>query len=665
MIKKYFLCIILLFNTSIYSQEFTCGLTNETSTNLINCVTTNFNFNNSLELEKICNDILKKVGINDKNFRIISCNSVYNALAFNYKDERFIVADQNFLNFLNNRNEKVNDYWFYLFILSHEIGHHLNGHTLKNAPSLEDKRKQELECDKFAGMILRKYNAKESIVVDILKKIPHPETDNSTHPTLDKRISAALKGYNFENNEIEKTIELYRKEIEKTALFFEILNYHRKANNATIDYLENHNSSDLETAINYYGIVLKSRENPMVIEALAVLYSYKGDYVNSKKYFDILFDKTKNPSYLIKSFYCSKKMGIKSQYDLSKIDYKNLPNIDDLVNLNSFYYQNDNPEKCSEILKYGIEKYSYINYYSAFQNKKGYLDMLNNLASLYLNYGLIDDAENYQGQLFSKLKEYTNSNGLDDLISKYKDKNDYNSININNSISDYLNNISFITSKKGNYEISNSYLKKIYDNYPNCSTITDLRYNYLLGENYYWLKNYNDAEENLKKVIYSNSFLKDKALLFLGHLYKNKKDTIKANFYYNEACEIGNEDACSNLNKKDEKVNSGDAIELLKKYKGKYEVEIKTYIQNNENWELANNEKGKIYLDLQRIYILKDGMDKPSSRELEFKQIYKNRYAFYSEYGYTEIFPDFSYVYFYDSKNSKIYYVYKIIKRID
>lgn len=665
MIKKYFLYIILLFNTSLYSQEFTCGLTNETSTNLINCVTTNFNFNNSLELEKICNDILKKVGINDKNFRIISCNSVYNALAFIYKDERFIVADQNFLNFLNNRNEKVNDYWFYLFILSHEIGHHLNGHTLKNVPSLEDKRKQELECDKFAGMILRKYNAKESIVIDILKKIPHPETDNSTHPTLDKRISAALKGYNFENNEIEKTIELYRKEIEKTALFFEILNYHRKANNAMIDYLENHKSSDLDTAINYYEIVLKSRENPMVFEALAFLYSEKGDYKNSKKYYDILYNKTKKDSYLIGSYYCNFKMGIKFNNDLSEINYKNLENIYDLVNLNVYYYQKENPEKCVEILKYGIEKYSIINYNSSNKDKKDYLNMINNLTSLYLNYGLIDDANTYAEVFFLKLKELTNSTNLDDLILKYKNKNDYESIKIKNSITDYLNNISFITSKKENYELSNNYLKKLYENFPDCSTITDLRYNYLLGENYYWLNKYDESEYNLKKVIYSNSFLKDKALLFLGHLYKNKKDTIKADFYYNEACEMGNQDACSNINKKDEKNNSNEVMELLKKYKGKYEVEIKTYIQNNENWELSNNENGKIYLDLQSIYILKDGMDKPLSRELEFKQIYNNRYAFYSEYGYTEIFPDFSYVYFYDSKNSKIYYVYKIIKRID
>lgn len=549
-LKNLLYILLLLFYNSSYSQEFTCNLTDETSTNLINCVTTNFNFNNSLELEKICNDILKKVGINDKNFRVISCNSIYNALAFNYKDERFIVADQNFLNFLNDRNAKVNDYWFYLFILSHEIGHHLNGHTLKKATSLEDKRKQELESDKFAGMILRKYNARENIISDILKKLPHPKTDNSTHPTLDKRISAALEGYYFENKEIEKTLEVYRKEIEKTAIFFEVLNFHRKANNATIDYFENYNSSDLETAINYYEIVLKNYESLIALEGLAILYSHKSDYVKSKKYYDILYNKTKKDSYLLGSYYCSFKMGINFENDLSNIDYKNLSMIADLANLNIYYYNNNNPEKCSEILKYGIEKYSHINNYSNIEDKKSYLNMINNLTSLYLNYGLINDADIYSEQFFSKLKELTLSSSLDDLIFKFQNKKDYKSNKINNSISDYLTSFSAICSKKGEYDKSNVYLKKLYDNYPDCSTITDFRYNYLLGENYYWLKKYNEAEQNLKKVIYSNSFLKDKALLYLGHLYKNKNDIIKANFYYEESCNLGNEFGCSNLNKK-------------------------------------------------------------------------------------------------------------------
>ena len=141
--KIHTLLIILLFTSKIYSQETACGLTDETTQNLLNCINSNFNFNNSIKLDKITNDILKKIGLEHKNFRVLSCNSVNNALAFNYNNERYIVADQIFLNYLN-QNDKTNDYWFYLFILSHEIAHHLNGHTLKKENNLENKRQQEL-----------------------------------------------------------------------------------------------------------------------------------------------------------------------------------------------------------------------------------------------------------------------------------------------------------------------------------------------------------------------------------------------------------------------------------------------------------------------------------------------------------------------------------------
>lgn len=540
--------VVSVFSINLYSQEFSCNLTNESTENLINCVESNFNFNNSIELEKICNDILNKIGISEKNFRILSCSYINNALAFIYKNERLIVADQNYLNYLNNNN-KTNDYWFYLFILSHEIGHHLNGHTLKKSISLVDSQKRELECDRFAGMILRKYNATEYEITNILKKLPHPEDNNSTHPTFNSRVVAALEGYHFENKEIEKTVDLYRKEIEKTALFFEVLNYHRKANNAVIDYLENYDTKDLQTAITYYEVVLKNYESKFATEGLGVLYSFKKDYENSKKHFNRLYEITKNDSYLIKTYYCTLKLNKEFNKDLSQIDYKSLQAIDEYVNLHIYYYYKNNPEKCAEISEYAINKFNYINFNSNNQDKKGYFNLHNNLTSLYLNYGLIDYASIYSDKFLTALLKITNSSNLDEIILKYKDKNDYKSNEIKNSISDYLNNVSFITSKQGKYEKSNMYLKKIQENYPNCSMVIDFRYNYLLGENFYFLKKYEDALENFKKVIFSNSFLKDKAFLILGHIYKAKNDTVRSQIYYKEACDLGNNEGCLNLEK--------------------------------------------------------------------------------------------------------------------
>ncbi len=667
------LLIILLFTSKIYSQETACGLTDETSQNLLNCINSNFNFNNSIKLDKITNDILKKIGLEHKNFRVLSCNSVNNALAFNYNNERYIVADQIFLNYLN-QNDKTNDYWFYLFILSHEIAHHLNGHTLKKEYNLENKRQQELECDRFAGMILRKYNANQNIIIDIMNKIPHPKQNDSSHPTKEKRVGAALEGYNFENTEIEKTIELYRREIEKTAIFFEVLNYHRKANNYAIDFLETYDFNYLDSAITYYEIVLKNYQSEIAIEGLAVLYSYKGDYKKAQSYFEKLYKKTKNESYLIKSFFCSHKLGETYEKNLDFINYKNLENIDDLINLFIYEYskENINAIKCQELLNYGIEKFKDINVNSDFSDKKEYLNLLNNLTSLHLNTKNTNEALVGSEKFLTKLKELTNSKNLDELIFKYKNKNDYKSIEIKNSISDYLTSISFINSLNKDYLTSNYYLNKLHENYPNSSAINDYRYNFLLGKNYYWLKKYDEAEENLKKVIYSNSFLKDEAFINLGHIFKNKNDINKAKFYYEEACKLGNNGGCFLLNNI-EKTNETDsytienAIDFLKKNKGNYDVSIFTVELKGEKWEKTNSEIGEVYIDLQSISYLKKGMEKPLFRELIFSFFDQktNMIVFNSQYGYTLFSPEMTRVLFFDINNEKIFHEYSIIIKKD
>ena len=43
-----------------------------------------------------------------------------------------------------------------MWVLAHEIGHHINGHVLAPDLSIEDRRWEELEADKFAGFVLSK-----------------------------------------------------------------------------------------------------------------------------------------------------------------------------------------------------------------------------------------------------------------------------------------------------------------------------------------------------------------------------------------------------------------------------------------------------------------------------------------------------------------------------
>lgn len=75
------------------------------------------------------------------NFKILA-SDIPNAAAAIIHNQRYILYNQTFI---YNINQRVN-YWASISILAHEVGHHLNSHSLVpggSRPSLE------LEADKF------------------------------------------------------------------------------------------------------------------------------------------------------------------------------------------------------------------------------------------------------------------------------------------------------------------------------------------------------------------------------------------------------------------------------------------------------------------------------------------------------------------------------------
>ena len=76
------------------------------------------------EADEALNDILAVIGA-AKNFYLIPCDKINNALALTYKGERFILYDKDFIDKIN----KATNDWSGKFILAHEVGHHINGHT--------------------------------------------------------------------------------------------------------------------------------------------------------------------------------------------------------------------------------------------------------------------------------------------------------------------------------------------------------------------------------------------------------------------------------------------------------------------------------------------------------------------------------------------------------
>ena len=145
-------------------------------------------------IEKLVNRITSNIGLKP-NFILIPCPDIKNCAALLYDDNiRYIIYDKPFMDGIA-KTVKTN--WSNMMILAHEIGHHLNGHTLRRA-NKEVSRMEELEADEFAGFILGKMGATMQQAVAAMDGIPHPECDIeyfSDHPCKVKRVQAIKTGW--------------------------------------------------------------------------------------------------------------------------------------------------------------------------------------------------------------------------------------------------------------------------------------------------------------------------------------------------------------------------------------------------------------------------------------------------------------------------------------
>lgn len=181
MIKKYLYSLVLLafsFN----------GYTNSTS----DLISQNYTPSNAAK--EIIINIVNQVGLKP-NFEIRAAK-ISNAAAVNYGGKRYILYDPDFMNKIQTAAKTD---WAAISILAHEIGHHLNGHTMlsqgSNHPTLE------LEADEFSGFVLRKMGASLSDA-QMAMKILSEDKNSPTHPGRSSRLTAIAKGYNTANEQI-------------------------------------------------------------------------------------------------------------------------------------------------------------------------------------------------------------------------------------------------------------------------------------------------------------------------------------------------------------------------------------------------------------------------------------------------------------------------------
>ena len=103
--------------------------------------------------------------------------------------KRYILYNPTYISTLNNLTKNK---WAVMTLLAHEVGHHLNGHTIHRGGSTPEL---ELEADEFAGFILCKLGASLKQSQNVMYYIAR-EKASRTHPSKNSRLSAIEKGWN-------------------------------------------------------------------------------------------------------------------------------------------------------------------------------------------------------------------------------------------------------------------------------------------------------------------------------------------------------------------------------------------------------------------------------------------------------------------------------------
>lgn len=137
--------------------------------------------------QKVVKKIMSVIGLK-ANFELRAAN-VPNAAAVMLNGKRFILYNPNYMNKIN---ASTGSNWAAISIFAHEIGHHLNGHTLDNVGS---RPQTELDADEFSGFVLHKMGAPLQDAQAVMALIASLKGSH-THPPKKERLAFIETGWN-------------------------------------------------------------------------------------------------------------------------------------------------------------------------------------------------------------------------------------------------------------------------------------------------------------------------------------------------------------------------------------------------------------------------------------------------------------------------------------
>lgn len=156
-------------------------------------------FTSNRHAERVVERILQPVGLT-RNFVVVECPNTENCFATVVDGKRFIIYDGQFMKQVENL---TNTDWSAVSIVAHEIGHHLQGHTIDGLGSRPSK---ELEADRFSGFVLHQLGASLDESLIAIRTLSNVESTDS-HPGLGVRVESISQGW----NEAEKMYPLWNR----------------------------------------------------------------------------------------------------------------------------------------------------------------------------------------------------------------------------------------------------------------------------------------------------------------------------------------------------------------------------------------------------------------------------------------------------------------------
>jgi hypothetical protein len=190
-----YLTFLLLFITELRSQESiplpsaACNYYGESTITVAAFAYTN------KEAEDIIRSIIGVIGLQPR-FEIQAAK-IPNAAAVIHNGKRYVLYNPDFVSALN---KSAGSKWASVSILAHEIGHHLNGHTLEEGGSRPDI---ELEADEFSGFVLNKLGATLP-QAQVAMKIAADVKASHTHPGKEQRLVAIARGWQNASGKTQK-----------------------------------------------------------------------------------------------------------------------------------------------------------------------------------------------------------------------------------------------------------------------------------------------------------------------------------------------------------------------------------------------------------------------------------------------------------------------------